>query len=183
MEDNKIIELYFSRDESAIRETSEKYGLYLQRIADNILNQIESAQECVNDTYLRTWNSIPPTRPNKFSAFLAKITRNLAIDRLRRDVSDKHGGGQVPICLDELEECIGEKSNIDDQLTLKTALESFLQKVSSKNRDIFLLRYFYLMPIEEIADRYGMSVGAVKMVLSRVRQKLRKHLEKEGITL
>ena len=183
MEDNIIIELYFSRDERAIQETSEKYGSYLLKIANNILNQNESSEECVNDTYLRTWNTIPPTKPGKLSAFLARITRNLAIDHFRKATSDKHGGGQLHLCLDELYECIGEKSDVDDRIALRSALESFLRGIPVKNKDIFLLRYFYLMPLEEIADRYGMSDSAVKMVLYRLREKLRGHLEKEGIIL
>ena len=178
-----IIELYFSRDERAIQETSEKYGSYLLKIANNILNQNESSEECVNDTYLRTWNTIPPTKPGKFSAFLAKITRNLAIDRFRKNTSEKQGGGQVTLCLDELHECIGGKTDVDDRIALKNALESFLRGLPVKNKDIFLLRYFYLMPLDEIADRYEMSESAVKMELYRMREKLRGFLEKEGIVL
>ena len=184
MEDERIIELYFSRDERALKETADKYGSYLMTIANNILNQLEEAEECVNDTYLRAWNSIPPTRPNRFNVFLAGIVRNLAIDRYRKKRTVKNGGGQVALCLDELSECIGERDvDIDDANELKNALNGFLKGIKTRQKDIFLLRYYYLLPIEDVAKRCKCSKASEKMSLHRTRKELRNYLEKEGISI
>ncbi|MCR5274235.1 MAG: RNA polymerase subunit sigma-70, partial [Clostridiales bacterium] len=119
MEDKSIIELYFQRDEKAIKESQNKYGSYCRAIAHNILHSKEDTEECVNDTWLRSWNSMPPDKPNRLSVYFGRITRNLAIDRYRKERSMKHGGGQIAICLDELSECIGESTSIEDTVALK----------------------------------------------------------------
>lgn len=181
MEDNDIIELYWQRDEAAVRESMTKYGAYCSAIAGNILHSAEDAEECVNDTWMRVWNTIPPEKPGRLSAFLGKITRNLAIDKYRRCRSQKYGGGQTALCLDELGECIGEDVPIEDRIALRELMHSFLTALTDKNRDIFLLRYWYMMPVCEIAERYGISEGAVKMILQRTRSKLKGYLEKEGV--
>lgn len=181
MEDLQIIDLYWQRDKSAINESRNKYGGYCTAIANNILHSAEDTEECVNDTWFRAWNTMPPERPGRLAVFLGKITRNLAIDRYRRDRSQKYGGGQASLCLDELEECIGEDSPVEDRFVLKELLNSFLLSLPEKNKDIFLLRYWYMMPIAEIAKRQGLSEGAVKMTLQRVRSKLKEQLEKEGV--
>lgn len=181
MEDNKIIELYWQRDESAIRECQIKYGAYCGTIANNILCSAEDSEECVNDTWLRVWNVIPPQKPSRLSVFLGKITRNLAIDKYRKGNSQKYGGGQTALCLEELSECIGESSPIEDRIALRELLNSFLRELPEKNRNIFLLRYWYLMPVSEIAQRYDLSEGAVKMILQRIRNKQKSHFEKEGV--
>jgi RNA polymerase sigma-70 factor (ECF subfamily) len=181
MEDLHIIELYWQRDESAIKESQTKYGGYCSTIANNILHSAEDTEECVNDTWFRAWNTMPPEKPNRLAVFLGKITRNLAIDKYRRDKSQKYGGGQIALCLDELGECIGENSPIEDRVALKELLNIFLSELPDKNRDIFLLRYWYLMPIAEIAERYNTSDGAVKKILQRIREKLKTYLEKEGV--
>ena len=124
---------------------------------------------------------MPPDRPSRLALFFDRITRNLAIDRYRRGRSQKYGGGQTALCLEELAECIGESSPIEDRLTLRELLNSFLGALPEKNRDVFLLRYWYMMPVKEIAVRKALSEGAVKMILQRVREKLRDCLEKEGI--
>lgn len=180
MEDLHIIELYWQRDESAIRESQTKYGGYCSTIANNILHSAEDTKECVNDTWFRAWNAMPPEKPSRLAVFFGKITRNLAIDKYRRDRSQKYGGGQTALCLDELGECIGEDSPIEDRLALRELLNSFLCDLSDKNRNIFLLRYWYMMSVSEIAKRNDISEGAVKMILQRVRDKLRTYLEKEG---
>ena len=181
MEDNKIIELYWQRDETAIKECQAKSASYCGTRANNILCSREDTEECVNDTWLRAWNNIPPEKPRRLYVFLGRITRNLAIDKYRKDKSRKYGGGQTVLCLDELSECIGEGSHIEDRAVLKDLLNTFLRDLPEKNRNIFLLRYWYLMPIGEIARRYDLSEGAVKMILQRIRQKQKVYFEKEGV--
>lgn len=183
MEDSHIIDLYWQRDEQAIKESQRKYGGYCSTIAGNILHSAEDTEECVNDTWLRAWNIIPPEKPNRLAVFLGRITRNLAIDRFRSDTSKKRGGGQMALCLDELAECIGEDSPIEDRLALREGLNRFLRELPDKNRTVFLLRYWYMMPVSEIAKRYDLSEGAVKMLLQRIRNKLKEYLEKEGVVI
>ncbi|MBP1572253.1 MAG: sigma-70 family RNA polymerase sigma factor [Oscillospiraceae bacterium] len=180
MDDKRIIELYWERNESAIKESRLAYGSYCATIADNILHSKEDTEECVNDTWIRAWNTIPPEKPRRLAHFLGRITRNLAIDRYRSGRSQKNGGGQISCCLDELSECIGEENPIEDKVALREILNSFLRLLDKKNREIFLLRYWYMMPVNEIARSFDMSEGAVKMVLKRVREKLRVYLESEG---
>ena len=181
MEDQAIIALYWARDESAVSESQTKYGTYCTVIAENILHAPEDSAECVNDTWLRAWNAIPPEKPRRLATFFGRITRNLAIDRFRRGRTQKYGGGQTALCLDELRECIGESQPIEDKIALKILLDAFLSSLPDKHREMFLLRYWYLMPTADIAARFGMTVGAVKMLLQRIRAKLRAYLEKEGI--
>ena len=126
MEDKHIIDLYWQKDQAAIKESDAKYGAYCSTIADNILHSQEDTEECVNDTWLRAWNAIPPEKPKRLSVFFGRITRNLAIDRYRRDRAQKYGGGQTALCLDELGECIGEESTIEDRLALRELINSFL---------------------------------------------------------
>ncbi len=181
MEDVNIIELYFKRDTTAIKESRKKYGSYCSCIANNILHSFEDTEECVNDTWFRAWNNMPPEKPNRLALFFGRITRNLAIDRFRRNKSQKNGGGLTGICIYELDECIGDGSPVEDRLALKELINSFLSEINENNREIFLLRYWYMMPIAEIAECCDMTEGAVKMVLQRVRAKLRDHLDKEGV--
>ena len=124
---------------------------------------------------------MPPEKPSRLAVFFGKIARNLAIDKYRKDRSQKYGGGQTALCLDELGECIGEYNPIEDRVALKELLNSFLCSLPDKNRNLFLLRYWYMMPVAEIAKRNNISEGAVKMILQRVRDKLKNYLEKEGV--
>lgn len=183
MKDEEIIRLYFDRCESAIAESDEKYGAYCEKIADNILHNKSDNEECVNDTWIKAWNTIPPTVPLKLSVFFGRITRNLAIDRYRRQKSEKNGAGQIAVCLDELNECIGDGKNLADELDLKETLDGFLYALNADSRRIFMLRYWYMYPIKQIASMCNMSEGAVKMSLQRTRNALKKHLEKEGVLL
>lgn len=183
MEDSRIVELYQKRDRSAISESQERYGAYLKAIAVNILGSAQDAEECINDALMRAWESIPPQRPAKLGAFLGRIIRNLAIDRYRQERALKKGGGQTELCLEELEGCIGEGSSLEDRLVLREQLNSFLDALEEKNRELFMLRYWYMMPVKEIAKSCGQSEGAVKMSLKRTRDKLKNYLEKEGGTL
>ena len=182
--DQKIIDLYFARSEDAIAETDRQYGRYCRAVADSILRCHEDTEECVNDTYLQTWNSIPPTRPFSLKAYLGKITRNLAIHRWEKASADKRGGGEIPLVLSELSECLSDGASAEDGLSesiLTDALNSFLGSLSKEQRIIFLRRYWYNASISEIASDRGITEGKVKTVLRRLRIKLRTVLEKEGI--
>lgn len=181
MEDSQIIELYWQRDERAMRECELRFGAYCLQIAMNVLHSREDAEECVNDTWLRAWNAIPPERPGRLSLFLGKIVRNLAIDRYRNNVAAKHGGGQTKLCLEELEECIGKEVSLEDRIALREAMNAFLKESPENHRDVFLMRYWYFMPVHEIAKRNKTTDGAIKMTLHRMREELRKYLAREGM--
>ena len=186
MDDTQIIELYWARAESAVAETAKRYGRYCHTIAHNILHSDEDSEECVNDTYLRAWESIPPMRPERLSTFLGKITRNLSLDRYRRDNAEKRGGGEVPLALEELQECLpagdGEDLAVDD-LLLADIFNRFLSALTPEARKFFVRRYWYLSPVKEIARSYGVGESKVKMSLQRSRNALKKLLTKEGISL
>ena len=183
MEDSKIVELYWQRSESAIYETKQKYEHYCFSIANNILPVREDAEESVNDTYMAAWNAMPPNRPSILSAFLGKLTRRISIDRWRNLSADKRGGGSVPIALDELAECIpgGSDPVVEvEAKELSEAIGRFLDTVPYVERKVFLMRYFELTNLREIASEFHMSIGTIKSMLHRIRSKLRIALEKEG---
>ena len=185
MEDNVIIDMYFARDEQAIGSTRDKYGRLLRSIAYGILRSHEDSEECENDTYLKTWNSIPPVRPASLQAFLAKITRNLSLDRYDRMHAQKRGGGEVPLMIEELEEGIPDESaqrtdDDSDSEELKRIINEFLGTLADDARKIFMRRYFFGDSVKEIADKYGFGVSKVKMSLSRSRESLQAVLNKEG---
>lgn len=184
MEDEAIIALYFARSDRAIAETGEKYGAKLQRLSERLLRLREDAEECVNDTWLRAWNTIPPKRPQRLRIFLAKITRNLAFDRFKRRYAQKRGGGEIGLALEELEECIDAGTDPESEVMtkeLEQGVNSFLGGLTGRERDIFLRRYFFVESTDSIAARYGMTRSAVLMALSRTRQKLKLYLKKEGL--
>lgn len=186
MEDEKIIELYLARSENAISETSAKYGAFFLRISRNILRSEQDAEECVNDTYLKAWNSIPPTRPQKLAAYLGRIVRNLSLNRWNRLNAVKRGAGEVTLALDELEECIPAADTVQresDRKEISGALNQFLQGLSVEKRTVFLRRYWYLVPVKDIAEQLGMTESKVKSMLLRIRGQLREFLEKEDITI
>ena len=185
MEDAAIVALYWERSEEAIRESDRKYGPYCSVIARNILSSREDAEECVNDTWLRAWNAIPPERPGKLAAYFGAITRRLALDRFRRKRTARAGGGTVFVCLEELAECVGKDEDPGEnavfRIALKEALDRFLAAMKPEPREIFMRRYWAFSAEREIARELGLSVGAVKMSLSRSRKQLREYLEREGI--
>ena len=183
MEDNKIIELYFARNEDAISQTSYKYGHYCRTIAINILASEEDSQECLNDTYLQAWNSIPPTRPNSLRAFLGKITRNIALNLLEKKNAQKRGGGELTLVLSELSEFRGSTDHFTDELALSEIINSFLASLPTQSRKFFVGRYFYARSIKEIARMYGVSENKVIVSLFRTREKLRTALTKEEIDI
>ena len=185
VEDSAIIDLYFARSESAISETQTKYGRMLMSVSMRILRNTEDADEAVSDTYMKTWNSIPPTRPNVFSAFLTKIVRNVSLDKLDSMNAAKRGAGEIPAVLDELEECIAD-SRIPvpgEGMELREILNSFLEKEKPEARKIFVRRYFFGSEVKEIAEIYGIGESKVKMSLARSRERLKACLEEEGVTV
>lgn len=186
MEDEKIIELYFARSETAIAATSEKYGGFFRKISRNILPSEQDAEECVNDAYLKVWNSIPPNHPEKLAAYIARIVRNLSLNRRNRLNAEKRGGGEVPLALEELEECIPSADTVQrecDRAELSAALNRFLRGLTEEKRTVFLQRYWYLVPVKTIAEQLGMSESKVKSMLLRTRGQLREFLEKEDIAI
>ena len=185
MEDTKIIELFLERSEEAILETDKKYGKYCYVIAYNILYSEPDCEEWVNDTYLRVWETIPPQKPNAFSAYLAKITRNLALNRHAYN-SRKKRDSSFDLVLDEISEMLPDPSTAPDSaddIALREAINSFLRSLSAETRIIFVRRYWYNSTIADIATEYSVSVGTVKSTLSRTRKKFRDHLQKEGISI
>lgn len=182
MEDYQIVDLYWARSESAISETERKYGRMLQSLSVSLLASIQDAQECVNDTYIAAWQSMPQERPTYLGAFLSKITRRISISKYRSAHSQKRGGaGEL---LEELSECIPSSSDVFSEYEngrLKNTLDKFLRDLDVKKRVIFVRRYFYSEPIERIAAELGMKVGSVKSILFRARQDLREILEEEEL--
>lgn len=183
MEDRQIIDMYFERNQDAVLYTQQKYGKYCYKIAFNILKNFEDSSECENDTYIETWNAIPPHRPSIFSAFLAKITRRLSISKLRSNTAKKRCSHDN-VCFEELSECISDKSEVYDTIEveeLKDIIEKFLKKRSADERNIFICRYFYADSIEDISKQFGFSQSKVKTTLHRNRKELKEHLIKEGV--
>ena len=183
MEDEKIIELYFARDEQAVAETDRKYGAYCFTLASSILNNREDAEETVSDTYLKTWHAIPPKKPNVLKMFLAKITRNLAFSRWRSLTADKRGGGALTLVLEELSTCLAAPERVEDRLSAKElakTIRCFLNTLPQREQDIFLRRYFFVEESDAIARRYNMKPATVLRTLSRTREKLKTYLNQEG---
>lgn len=186
MEDIEIIDLYRSRSENAIAESEKKYGRYCFTVANNILSNREDSGECVNDTWLHTWNVIPPQCPDRLKLFFAKITRRLSIDRLKSRNSQKRGAGQLALALDELEECVPGNSHVEDTLNeklLTECIEAFLRNISNRDRQFFLRRYFFTESVSDIASGFKVSENVVSVSLYRTRAKLKKHLEMEGFSI
>ena len=181
--DAQIIDLYWNRDAQAISASMDRYGAYCFSIADGILNNAQDAEECVNDTWLKAWNAIPPTRPTVLKIFFAKITRHLSFDKYKAGKALKRGGGNIRLVLDELAECIADESDVEGQVDAKElgkVINQFVASLSEREQNLFVRRYFFSDPIKAIADRYGLSENAVHVTLSRIRKRLRSRLSKEG---
>jgi len=182
-EDSRIIELYFERNESAVAETDKKYGAYCMTVSKNILGNEEDAKECLNDTYLAAWNSIPPKIPEKLSLFLGKITRNLSLNRYRKNETKKRGGGTADIVFDEIGEIISGSENPEEKFERKEiigAVNEFLRTLPEEKRSIFICRYWYFDSIEDIAARFGKKESGIYSSLERTRKNLRKYLSERG---
>lgn len=184
MEDQELIALYWNREESALTETEEKYGPYCYTIAWNLLGDQQDSEECVSDTWLRAWQSIPPQRPLRLSLFLGKITRNLSLDRLRKRRAEKRGNGQGEVLLEELAECLPSPSSVSkiaEDRELASSINRFLHQLSSRDCHVFLARYWYGHTVKEISVSFSMTENNVKVCLHRTRNRLKLHLEKEGV--
>ncbi|MBR0484353.1 MAG: sigma-70 family RNA polymerase sigma factor [Oscillospiraceae bacterium] len=183
MDDAQIIDLYFARSQNAVRETEKIYGAYCFSIADNILHNRQDVEECVSDTWLRAWNSIPPQKPSRLKLFLGKITRNLAFDRYRQKNADKRGNGECSAVLDELAECVASSDDVEksfDAKILRQSLNRFLKSLPQRERQIFLKRYFYAESVKSIAGEFQITANHCTVILKRVRKKLQAYLEQEG---
>ena len=186
MQDKQIVELYWQRNEMAVRETEQKYGPYLTRIAYNILFDPEDSEESVNDTYMKAWSSIPPHRPDILSAYLSRITRQTAIDILRKRDSVKRQASQYAASLDELGECVPADETPEQVVELQLlaeAIAAYLRTLSPQARNTFVGRYYFMDSIGDIAGYYGMSKSKVESMLHRTRKGLKAYLEKEGYTI
>ena len=186
MEDAQIVQLFFERSEEALIQTQNKYEGYCRSIAGNVLADEQDALECFNDCLLRAWNSIPPARPDSLRAYLGKITRNLAIDRLQSRNAAKRGGGEALLVLDELAECVSGGTSPEDEIIAKetsAAVNRFLEGLDPLKRKIFVRRYWYMDKTADIAERYGLREAGVRTTLFRLRAELKEHLSKEGIEI
>ncbi len=184
MNDTEIIDLYFKRDETAISQTDKKYGNDLKGISYRIVRNRSDSEECVNDTYLRVWRNIPPERPLKFFPYLAKIVRNISLNRYEYIKANKRTADVIPLVLNELSYCIPDKFSMDetiDERELIKIIDNFLMSQSEEKAVIFIQRYFYLCSIKEIAAENAISQSKAKMTLLRLRQALKEQLTKEGI--
>ena len=184
MTDAEIITLYWNRDQSAITQTASQYGKYCYAIAFGILSSREDSEECLNDTWLRAWNVMPPQRPHRLSLFLGKITRNLSLNKYKMGKAQKRGSGEFALVLDELDECIPSPTTVEqviDDAELEQLINIFMHSLPKRECTIFLLRYWYSSSLAEIAQRLSMKENNVKASLFRSRAKLKKYLEREGV--
>ncbi len=185
MDDKKIVDLYWQRDEYALTVTAEKYGAYCGSIAKNILTNTEDAEECVNDTWLHVWDAMPPHRPIRLSVFLGKITRELSLNRYKARFMQKRGNGELALALDELDEIIATKCNTVEQMIeyelVGKAISDFLRKQPDKSADIFIRRYYHFCPIKQVSKEFSISESKTKSILFRMRKKLYAYLEREDI--
>jgi RNA polymerase sigma-70 factor (ECF subfamily) len=178
MDDNEIIDLFWQRSEDALTECGSKFGGYCRTIAKNILDNDGDADECVNDTWLRAWNAIPPAKPSRLKAFLAKITRNLALDLYEKLSSQKRGGDSIEIALDELAEIAAPEADSNE---ITKVINEFLRSEPAENSDIFVKRYWYLQSVREIAAEYAYNENKITSLLLRMRKRLKQNLESEGL--
>ncbi len=186
MEDKDIVDLYWKREQSAISETASKYGGYCKSISRNILGNSEDAEECVNDSYLRLWNLIPPHRPQTLSTFLGKIVRNISFDRFRHKNAEKRGGGEINLVLDELSECVSGKESVESSFSkelLANEINNFLKTLSHEKCNVFICRYWYAMPVSEIAKKFGKTENNISVNLNRMRKDLKVYLTERGFEL
>ncbi len=186
MEDKDIVQLFWDRNEQAIKESSDKYGAYCNTIAYNILKDSSDTEECVNDTWLRAWESIPPQKPSKLSAFFGRITRNLALDRYREMHRKKRGGSEKELVFDELEEVVSGSEDPETMYLRKEMIDEinvFLKSLNIEKRSIFVLRYWYAFSLPEISKRINMSEKNISVILSRLRKQLKQYLLGKGYEL
>lgn len=183
LEDSEIIDLFFERSEQAIGELDQKYGAVVKKMAVNLLRSRQDAEECVNDAYWGVWNSIPPHRPEPLVSYVCRITRNLAVSRLRKENAAKRSRN-LDLVLDELEDFIPASVNLEEELEAKELvgeINCFLSTLCYDDRYLFLRRYWFGDPVKEIAEKMGERENRVSVRLFRLREKLRKTLKQEGL--
>lgn len=183
MDDKEILRLFNERDEKAISAANERFGMYLEKIAENITFSREDAEEIVNDVLLKAWELIPPNAPEHLSAFLGKLARNEAISRRRAALTEKRGCGELPIVLDEISEIVSGGSDVEKEFEsreLMREISAFVRKLPPLKRDMFVCRYWYCMSISELSAKFGVSQTNATTTLLRVREKLKAHLRKRG---
>jgi len=183
MEDSAIVSLFWQRSPEAIPEAQRRYGSYCAQVAANILGSPEDTEECVNDALLAAWNAIPPHRPALLRTFLGKLTRNLALNRREKALAGKRGGGQVPLILEELREVVSGRSSVEDALAQKEltrAIDSWLDSLEERKRNLFVRRYWYCDSLEDLAARTGKRPNTIAVTLHRLREDLRRHLTERG---
>ncbi|MFG6329575.1 MAG: RNA polymerase sigma factor [Lachnospiraceae bacterium] len=186
MEDEEIIQLLWDREEQGLERLSEKYGKYCFSVSCRIVNDKEDAKECVNDTWFSAWNSIPPHKPYNLGGYLAKLVRNISINCYKKKHASKRGGSNMDLVLEELPECIAGRDKTGERLELEflvNIIADFLNSQDKTKRWIFMQRYFFMADIKEISGKLGIKEGTVKSTLCRMRQQLRKRLEKEAVYL
>lgn len=186
MDDNTIVRLFWERNETALYEISKKYGGYFVSLAERILYNHEDAKDCVNDAYFKTWDAIPPARPNILKAFVGKIVKCVAVSMLRANTAAKRGGGEITLIYDELEECISDNSSVENEFENKQIIEKineYLWKCGEFHRRAFVLRYWHCESVSAIAERLGVPENKVSVSLYRTRRRLKEYLEKEGFEL
>ncbi len=185
MEDKDIVELFWTRDPSAIVLTGEKYGNYCRAIAKRILYESRDIDECINDIHLKLWNSIPPNRPENFTAYLGKIARNAAFDKYKQHRAEKRGGGEICLVLEELGEIISADTVADtlDKQELNEAINTFLQTLPKTARGIFICRYYHALTIAEISRKFMKTQNNISVSLNRTRAKLKTYLIERGFML
>ena len=184
MDDKEIVALYWQRSEEAIPATQRKYGSYCRIIACNILHNDLDAEECLNDAWLKAWNSMPNHRPTHLAPYLGKLTRWLSLTRLRERDSLRRGGGETPLALDELSEALPGGEDTQKALELKElnrAVRVFLDGLDRTEREVYLSRYGFMAGVGEIAERFGFTPNKVSTMLHRTRKKLRSYLKEEGL--
>lgn len=184
MDDIEIVNLYWARSETAISETASKYGKYCRTISYNILANVEDADECVNDTYLKAWNSMPNHRPSHLAPYLAKLTRWMSLNRLRENNSLKRGGGELPVVLDELAETLDSGIDTEKEIEIRElncAVQKVLDCLDKTERDVFLGRYWFAASISEIAEKSGFTESKIKSMLHRTRKKLLSQMKEDGL--
>ena len=181
--DEKIIEMFFARDEKALGEVTRIWGGYCTSIARSLLGDDGAAEECVNDTYLKLWSSIPPAEPNPLKPYIGRVVRNCALDRLDRERAQKRGGGELPMLLSELEDCLSSRDSEFDEGEISAAIDEFLRGCEKEIRVIFVRRYYYGDRIGDIARRMCQTESRVRSALHRTRKKLRAYLEARGISI
>lgn len=184
LEDDEIVRRFWERDESALSAVSRKYGSYCSRIAKNILDNDQSVEECVNDTLMRLWESIPPAKPDYFPAFIGKVVRSIALNVIRCRNALKRGGGEIDAVLDEIGELVSSGDSVEraaEQHEVIEAINEYLETLPEKKRNVFVLRYWHCLSIAEVASCVGMSEANVSNVLKRERQKLLEYLNRKEL--